>query len=81
MNKSDAEFLVWVADWLDRIDPILRAVFSKAEALTEDERQRMDEWLAGTEVQERLRSIADGSVTEDLSSIESDPMAAQRRGL
>ena len=47
---SDAEFLRWVADWLDKINPILQRVFR--------EEPRMVEWLERNDVQERLREIA-----------------------
>lgn len=58
-QREDAEFLRWVATWLDRIDPILQAVFEKSSAVTDDERIRLRNWLNGTDVQERLRQIAD----------------------
>lgn len=67
VGHEDAQFLRWVADWLDRIDPILRAVFTnpKLKNVTDEERRRMDEWLEGTEVQERLRDIAAAEEREE----------------
>lgn len=62
-EDSDADFLRWLAGWLDKIDPILQAVFSServGSAYTQEERDRIVVWLDGKEVQERLRAMASG---------------------
>lgn len=57
---SDAEFLRWLADWLDKIDPILQAVYGSTPHLSQEEREKVVAWLAGNDVQERIRAIAAG---------------------
>lgn len=60
-GTEQVEFLRWLAGWLDKIDPILQAVFSKAGdgLYTIEERSRIIAWLDGTDVQKRLRTMAD----------------------
>jgi len=58
-ERPDAEFIEWVAGWLDRLDPILQALYSRPDVMPNPEdRAKVVSWLDGKEVQERLRRLA-----------------------